>query len=34
MAFRIGRDRHLDIGDALDAGDQIGSVAVTARIGA
>ena len=27
MLLRIGRDRHLGIGDALDAGDQIGAVA-------
>ena len=30
MLFRIGGDRHLDIGEPLDAGDQIGAVAIAA----
>ena len=30
MFFRIGRDRHLDVGEALDAGDEVGGVAVAA----
>ncbi len=29
MFFRIGRNRDLDVGDALDAGDKIGGVAIT-----
>ena len=31
MFFRIGRDRHFDIGDAPDAGDEIGGVAIAVR---
>src|SRR5262249_11982303 len=31
--FRIGGDRHLDVGEALDAGDQVGSVAIAAGMG-
>jgi hypothetical protein len=30
MLFRIGRHRHLNVGDALDAGHQIGGVLVAA----
>jgi hypothetical protein len=30
MLLRIGRDRDLDVGDALDAGDEIGAVLVAA----
>jgi hypothetical protein len=30
MLFRIGRDRHFDIGNPLDAGDEIGAVAIAA----
>ena len=30
MLLRIGRDRDLDVGDALDAGDEIGGIAVAA----
>ena len=32
MLFRIGGDRHFDIGDALDAADKIGGVDVAARM--
>jgi hypothetical protein len=30
MLFRIGGDRHFDVGDALDAGDEVGGVAIAA----
>ena len=30
MLFRVGRDRDLDLGEAFDAGDEIGGVAVAA----
>ena len=30
MLFRIGRDRDLDVGQALDAGDEIGGIAIAA----
>ena len=30
MFFRVGRDRHFDVGNALDAGDEVGGVAVAA----
>ena len=32
MFFRIGRDRDFEVGDALDAGDEIGGVAIAARM--
>src|SRR5215468_8340406 len=32
MLLRISRHRHLDVGDAFDAGHQIGSVAITLRM--
>ena len=30
MLFRIGGDRYFDVGDALDAGDEVGGIAVAA----
>ena len=32
MLFRIGGNRNLDIGDALDPGDEIGGIAIAARM--
>ncbi len=31
VLLRIGRDRHLEVADALDAGDEIGGILVAAR---
>ena len=32
MLLRVGRDRHFDVGDALDAGNQIGAVGIAAGV--
>ena len=32
MLFRIGGDRHFDVRDSFDAGDEVGGVAIAARM--